>query len=36
VWQDVYEEMKACSQPSQTFVAQNPDIMEVFWFSTEL
>lgn len=36
VWQDVYEETKAYSQLSQTFVAQNPDIMDVFWFSTEL
>lgn len=36
VWQDVYEETKAYSQPLQMFVAQNPDIMEVIWFSTEL
>jgi len=36
VWQDVYEETKAYSQPSQTFVAQNPDITDVFSFSTEL
>jgi hypothetical protein len=36
VWQNVYEETEAYSQPLETFVAQNPDIMEVIWFSTEL